>query len=148
MSDAVVARCTKADYDQIIAELDEFWETSLTYGLHNPTLLNEFGDTAYVVRDQGKVVAYLFGFFSQTEPVGYIHLVAVRRSHRRQGLAEKLYEHFTDHARSRGCTGLKAITTPENANSIAFHGRIGMNAEAVRDYSGRGKDRLVLRKKI
>jgi GNAT superfamily N-acetyltransferase len=148
MSDPVVAQCTKADFDEIVAELDEFWETPRTYGLHLSVLINEFGNTAYVVRDQSKVVAYLFGFFSQMEPVGYVHLIAVRRAHRGRGLGERLYEHFADQARRCGYTGLKAITTPENSNSISFHRRIGMEAELVTDYSGRGKDRIVFRRKI
>lgn len=148
MSELVIAPCTKADFDEILAEFDEFWEAPLTRGYHIPILVNEFGNTAYVIKDRGKVVAYLFGFLSQTEPAGYVHLIAVRRSHRRQGLAERLYQHFADHARSRGCTGLKAITSPGNTSSIAFHRRIGMACETIKDYSGRGQDRVVLRKEI
>jgi GNAT superfamily N-acetyltransferase len=100
------------------------------------------------------VIAYLFGLRSQTEPAGYVHLVAVREGYRRRGLARQLYRHFIEFARARGCREVKAITTPGNARSIAFHTALGMrmegepNAEGVpvvRDYSGPGEDRVVFR---
>jgi GNAT superfamily N-acetyltransferase len=91
-----IMRCTKNDYDQIVSDLPEFWGHDRNRALHHPIFVNEFGDSAYVIRDQEKVVAYLLSFIAQTEPVGYIHLVAVRRSHRRFGLAQQLYDHFTD----------------------------------------------------
>jgi GNAT superfamily N-acetyltransferase len=46
------------------------------------------------------MIAYLFGFWSQTEPTGYIHLVAVRRSHRGHGIGRWLYERFEELART------------------------------------------------
>jgi predicted GNAT superfamily acetyltransferase len=103
------------------------------------------------------VVAHLFGFISQTRPVGYIHLVAVRNSHKRQGLARRLYDHFARIAAVRSCTALKAITTPANHASIAFHKALGFGLEGspnadgipvVRDYSGKGDDRVVFRKPL
>ena len=57
-----------------------------------------------------------------------------------------------DVARARGGTALKAITTPTNHASIAFHTRLGMsllgepNADGIpviRDYAGPGLDRVV-----
>ncbi len=72
------------------------------------------------------MAAYLFGFFSQVEPVGYVHLVAVRGSARRRGLGQRLFEHFVEFARQHGCWHVKAITSPSNAGSIAFHKSLGM----------------------
>src|SRR3954454_6118027 len=90
--------------------------------------IHECGNTAFVIRDianKDYVAAYLFGFFSQTEPAAYIHLVAVRASHRRQKLAQQLYTYIADQAKAHGCLKLKAITTPTNADSIAFHRAMG-----------------------
>jgi GNAT superfamily N-acetyltransferase len=147
-----ISRCTKADFDQILTHIEEFWGRESTLGLHHPTLLHEFGDTAYVIRDGAAVAAYLFGYLSQAEPAAYVHLVGVRAPYRRRGLARRLYAHFVDYARSRGCTDLKAIATPENAASIAFHKSLGMElvgtpnrdgVPVVKDYAGPGKDRVV-----
>src|SRR5262249_20244389 len=78
--------CSHEDYDKILDALDEFWSARDTRHLHHPFLVHEFGISAFVIRNGGEVVAYLFGFLSQTEPVGYVHAVAVRTSTRRQGL--------------------------------------------------------------
>ena len=103
------------------------------------------------------MLAYLFGFLSQTEPVGYVHLLSVRRGYRKQGLANRLYAHFEQFARSRGCTRLKAITGPINSLSIDFHRRIGMmptgepdshGLPIVKDYAGPGRDRVVFMKDL
>jgi ribosomal protein S18 acetylase RimI-like enzyme len=149
--------CTKADFDQIITNITEFWGSDRTLAIHHPMFIYEFGNTAYVICDDQKVAAYLFGFISQTEPTAYIHLVAVRAYYRRQKLANWLYDHFADYAREAGCTQLKAITTPTNATSIAFHQGIGFtllgkpNANGipvVSDYSGPNQERVVFIKPI
>jgi len=152
-----IATCTKADFDQILAQVTAFWGSERTLALHHPLFLYELGDTAYVIREGEQVVAYLFGVLSQTEPVGYVHLVGVREGHRRQGLAQRLYDHFAAHVRAHGCTELKAITTPGNRASLAFHASIGLlpaegelvgGVQVVRDYAGPGQDRVVLRKRL
>ena len=106
-SPAEVSMCTQQDYNQILDELHEFWGARDTRHLHHPFLVHEFGDSAFVIRNGGEVVAYLFGFLSQTEPVGYVHTVAVRTSARRQGLAG------AEFARRHGCRH-------------AFHKSLGM----------------------
>ena len=156
MSDTVeIQRCTKHDFDYIVSHASEFWGSERTLGLHHPMFLYEFGDTAYVIREGGQVIAYLFGLLSQSSPVAYVHLVGVHVSARRRGLAGALYEHFTTYGRSHGCTELKAITTPANQQSIAFHRSLGMTPDAdadadgvTRDYAGPGEHRVVLRKRL
>lgn len=152
-----ITLCTKKDFDQIIADFTDFWGDERTKSLHNPVFLYEFGNTAYVVKEREKVVGYLLGLLSQTGPVAYVKFVGVRRSHRRQGIARLLYEHFTRYAKTKGCRELKAITSPINKTSVAFHRSIGMtllgepNAEGVpvvKDYGGPGIDRVVFIKKI
>ena len=152
-----VTTCSKEDFNQVLAELDQFWEHDRTAALHHPTIIYEFGDSAFVIKQGSRVVAYLFGFLSQTEPAGYVHLLSVRRGLRRQGLANRLYAHFEQFARSRGCTKLKAITSPTNTLSIAFHSGIGMlptgepddhGLPIVKDYAGPGRDRVVFIKAI
>src|SRR5262245_26801932 len=157
MNEAEISLCTRQDYEQVIAAMNEFWDGRDMRDLHHPFLLHEFGNSAYVIRRDGKVLAYLLGFISQTGPVGYVHGIAVRASARRQGHAQRLYDHFVQFARTRGCTHVKAITVPTNAGSIAFHRSLGMelrgepNADGipvVADYSGPGQARVVFWKAI
>jgi GNAT superfamily N-acetyltransferase len=152
-----ISNCTAQDYDQILDALPEFWDGRDTRHIHHPFLIHEFGDTAFVIRDGGRIVAYLFGFFSQTQPIGYVHAIAVRASARRRHFAQRLYDHFVECARRRGCHHVKATTKSSNAGSIAFHKSIGMQLlgepnedgiPVVRDYAGRGEPRVVFWKSI
>jgi ribosomal protein S18 acetylase RimI-like enzyme len=152
-----ISRCTQQDYNQIISELRDFWDGRDTRHLHHPMLVHEFGSSAFVIRNGGRVVAYLFGLFSQVEPVGYVHLIAVRAAARRRGLGQKLFTHFVELARQHGCAHIKAITTPSNAGSIAFHQDLGMQLlgkpndagiPIVADYAGPDEPRVVFWKAI
>lgn len=153
-----ISLCTKADFDQIRTSIAAFWGSDRTLYLHHPMLIREFGNTAYVIKDAGTVVAYLFGFYSQTESAAYVHLIGVREGYKRQGLGQKLYGHFEAAARSKGVQLLKAITTADNQASIRFHtGTIGMEMtgepaaggiKLVKDYSGPGMDRVVMIKQL
>ena len=121
-----ITLCTKADFDQILNDFVDFWGDERTKSLHNPIFLYEFGNTAYVIKDRNRVVGYLFGLFSQTAPVAYVKFVGVRRSHQKRGIGRRLYEHFIEFAKTKGCKELKAITSPSNKVSIAFHRKLGM----------------------
>jgi L-amino acid N-acyltransferase YncA len=117
----------------------------------------EFGNTAFVIKDKDKVMTYLFGFFSQADKTGYVHAVGVRQSCQGQGLGKQLYENFTALAKRHGCNKLKAITTSGNQASTSFHKKMGMRLigernengiEVVKNYSGRGQDRVVFEKEL
>ena len=154
--------CTRADFDAIVSNHATYWDSGLTLQLHHPMFFEEFGDTAFVIRADDTIAAYLFGFFAQKAPVAYVHLVAVHPGHRRQGLARALYEHFIEVARARHCKALKATASPMNELSIRFHTALGMHMEGervpadehapglsdvrvVRGYLKPGTDRVVFR---
>jgi GNAT superfamily N-acetyltransferase len=153
-----IENCTIDDYNQITKDIVDFWGSNRTLHLHHPYLVYEFGNTAFVIRDNGMVIAYLFGFFSQTESVGYVHLIGVREKYQKQGLGESLYDKFIQICKAKGIKKIKAMTIPENAKSISFHQkRIGMTLlglpnqdgiNVVRDYSGLNNDRVVFEKLI
>lgn len=158
MTDSVlISKCTKSDFDQILTQLTDFWGSDRTASFHHPVFLYEFGSTAWVMKKEDLVLAYLFGFFSAETATGYIHLVAVRKDWQKKGLGRHLVEEFAATARVAGCTRLKAITTPGNTVSIRFHLAMGMRISGepgsgeipvVRDYSGPGLDRVVFIREI
>jgi GNAT superfamily N-acetyltransferase len=153
-----IEKCTMQDFNEITKDIVDFWGSDRTLHLHQPFLIYEFGNTAFVIKEQGRVIAYLLGFFSQTDHSAYIHLLGVREKYQRQGLGLLLYENFIDLAKSKGCTKIKAITTASNTKSISFHkNRIGMTllgepndngVNIVKDYSGINNDRVVFEKRI
>ena len=117
--------CTKADFLDIVDDLTAFWGSERTAAAHHPMVIEEFGDTAFVMRDAGVICGYLFGFFAQTGPYFFIHLIAVREGYKGQGIARTFYAHAEEIARAKGATALKAITSLSNAPSIAFHDSLG-----------------------
>lgn len=152
-----IENCTTSDYHQILADISNFWGSDRTLNIHHPMFIYEFGNSAYVIKINDRVIAYLFGFISQTSPTGYVHLIGVRNDYQNKGLGSALYKHFISYAKEKGCNKVKAMTTPTNSLSIAFHKKIGMkllgnkNAngmEVISDYSGQGQDRVVFEKDI
>lgn len=155
-----ITPCKKEDYDQIITDMTDFWDSSHIDNLrrqHNPIYLYEFGNTAFVVREGETVIGYLFGLYSQNTPTAYVKFVGVRASHRQRGVGRALYEYFIEIAKKQGCSELKTITSPNNLISIAFHQSLLMeligepNEEGItvmKDYAGPGNDRVVFRKDI
>ncbi|MDJ1469177.1 GNAT family N-acetyltransferase [Xanthocytophaga flava] len=152
----LIENCTIDDFNQITRDIIDFWGSDRTLSMHHPYLVHEFGNTAFVIRNNGVVIAYLFGFFSQTESVGYVHLIGVREQYQKQGLGELLYANFIQLSKSKGIQKLKAVTTPTNTKSINFHQKkIGMtllglpNSEGInviRGYSGPDKETVVFEK--
>jgi ribosomal protein S18 acetylase RimI-like enzyme len=149
MSEREVTRATPADYNQIVADIVDFWGSERTLGMHNAMYVNELVDTSYVIRDGERVIAYLFGLIAEPRKVAYAALIGVRASHKRQGIGQHLYALFESDARARGCNKLTAVTDPSNARSIAFHtGKVGMHHKIVKDYGGPGQDRVLFEKAI
>lgn len=135
-----------ADLRTILTGQHRYWRDRDMRSLHHPMYAHEFAGTSLAARADG-IVGYLLGFVAPTGD-GYVHLVAVRDDARGTGVGRAMYERFAQLAAERGAGGLKAITTPGNAGSIAFHRRLGFTAETVADYSGPGADRVVFRRPL
>lgn len=154
MKGPTIRQCFQRDFLLILDSLPEFWGDLDMRCYHHPMFLHEFGNTSFVIEEHGQVIAYLFGFHSQVDSLGYVHLVAVKKGHRRRGYANILYRHFIEHLRGYGINSIKAITTPTNEVSIRFHLSMGMRMVGdrtvsgitfVANYSGPGNDRVVFR---
>jgi ribosomal protein S18 acetylase RimI-like enzyme len=138
-----------ADYDLIASVVNDWWGRDVLTGL--PRLfLNHFHTTSLVAEDDGAMVGFLVGFVSPSEPSeAYIHYVAVDPARRNDGLARQLYDQFLERARGQGCTVARAITSPTNEPSIAFHRRMGFEVSSVvRDYNGPGRDMVTFTREL
>lgn len=152
MKDITIEHCSNEGYLAILENIEAFWGSDRTLSFHHPMFVNEFGDTAFVIKNNQEIIAYLFGFLSQTEKTGYVHLVGVKQGFQNKGYGSLLYKHFVQILKTKGCTQLKAITTATNQKSINFHLKIGMRmlgsenkdgVIVVKNYSGKGQDRVV-----
>lgn len=135
---------TTRDYAAILGALETFWDGRDVRALHHPMFVHEFGDCSFVAAgERDEPAGYLLGCLATARPLGYVHALAVHPAHRRRGLARQLYDAFAQHARARGATELKAVTTPANAGSIALHEALAMTPTLIDDYAGPGQARVV-----
>jgi predicted GNAT superfamily acetyltransferase len=142
MSRVELRHVTIADLSAILGELADFWGERDTAFLHQALYVHELGETSVLAERDGGIDGYLLGFVGQ-HGLGYIHAVAVRHEARGAGLAREMYNRFEQLARARGARGLKAITSPGNAGSRAFHEALGFSAEKVEGYSPSGATMIV-----
>lgn len=150
MTEVTIERAREDDLREILRNYERFWgDRDVPRVLHHPIFIYEFGDTAYVARwPDGEVAGYLLGFVAPTGD-GYIHFVAVRDDARGLGLGRRLYETFMAAAAERGAVAIKAITSPGNEASQAFHRRMGFTEQTVvEDYGGVGRTRVVMRRPL
>jgi ribosomal protein S18 acetylase RimI-like enzyme len=134
---------TRDDFLEIVSVIDLWWGGP-TSALAHPLFFYELGERALIVEDEGRMVGFLLGFLAGESPkVGYIHLVGIDPAYRRKGVGKALYAEFILQAKRHGASRIKAITTPNNVGSIAFHDALGFKGEALEDYAGPNRTRVV-----
>jgi ribosomal protein S18 acetylase RimI-like enzyme len=145
-----IRHAEESDYDHFIGRLDAWWDGRPMRTLLPRLFFQHFGPTTFVAEaDEGRI-GFLAGFVSQTDAtIGYVHFVGVDPAHRRSGVGRRLYERFIETVRPIGVRRVRAITSPTNARSIAFHRSIGFEVVGTHaDYDGPGDDRVVLERAV
>jgi ribosomal protein S18 acetylase RimI-like enzyme len=133
-----------SDYAHVIDVVDRWWGGRPMAAMLPKLFFVHFRDTSFAAEADGDVVAFLCGFRSQThDDEAYIHFVGVDPERRGAGLGRALYERFFAAVAPR--TVVRAVTSPVNERSVAFHQALGFEIERVdRDYDGRGEPRVLL----
>lgn len=147
-------RPTESDHARIAPVLNEWWGGRSMQDLLPRLFFQHFTGTSLIAEtDGGDLAGFLVAFVSQDDPeVGYIHFIGVSPSQRGSGLGSALYARAFDDLRVRGCTVAKAVTSPVNTVSLAFHEALGFSrmpdptaSDGIwRGYDGEGGDRVVL----
>lgn len=159
-------QATVSDHSVIVECVQRWWADSRSpaqareLSLLLPKLfLQFFSSTSLVLEDEAGIRAFLVGFYAaDNDDEAYIHFVGVDPTLRGQGAARRLYETFFQRATEAGRTEVRAITSPANTGSIAFHQAMGFILESGdrvvdglpvhSDYDGPGQDRVCFHKKI
>lgn len=119
-------RPTPGDYDRVMAVMVEWWGGRDLRPLLPRVFFEHFGATSLIVELEDQLVAFLVGFVCPShEGEAYVHFVGVHPAWRNVGMARDLYARFARLAREAGCDVVRAITSPINTGSIAFHTRLG-----------------------
>ena len=137
-----------SDYGAVIGVVDHWWDGRPMAAMLPKLFFIHFRDTSFVADEDGRIAAFLCGFRSQThDDEAYIHFVGVDPARRGSGIARSLYERFFESVAPR--TTVRAVTSPLNERSLAFHRALGFEVERVDDdYDGRGEARALLVKRL
>ena len=137
-----------ADYDRIAPLVDEWWGGRQMAAMLPKLFFVHFRDTSFVAEDDGELAGFICGFRSQTyADEAYVHFVGVDPNRRGSGLGRELYDRFFAAVAPRSI--VRAVTSPLNEPSVAFHRAIGFDLERVdENYDGRGGDRVLMSKRL
>ena len=137
-----------ADYAPVIEVIDEWWGGRPMAAMLPKLFFTHFRDTSFAAEEDGKLVGFLCGFRSQThDDEAYVHFVGVDPAARARGVGRALYERFFGAVAPR--TVVRAVTSPVNERSVAFHQALGFDVGQVDvDYDGRGEARVLLVKRL
>jgi ribosomal protein S18 acetylase RimI-like enzyme len=132
----------------VIEVIDRWWGGRAMAPMLPKLFFVHFRDTSFVAEEDGRLAGFLCGFRSQTfADEAYVHFVGVDPAQRGSGLGRRLYERFFEAVAPR--TVVRAVTSPANEPSIAFHQAIGFTVERLdEDYDGRGEARVLFVKEL
>lgn len=133
-----------ADYGRVIAVVDEWWGGRSVAAMLPKLFFVHFADTSFAAEEDGRLIGFLCGFRSQSLPdEAYVHFVGVDPARRGGGLARSLYERFFAAVAPRAV--VRAVTSPVNEASVAFHRAVGFEVERIDEsYDGRDAARVLL----
>jgi len=143
-----IRQADPADYPYVIGVVDQWWGGRQMAAMLPKLFFVHFRDTSFVAEEDGAIAGFLCGFRSQTfDDEAYIHFVGIDPERRGAGIARSLYERFFEAVAPR--TIVRAVTSPVNEHSVAFHRALGFEAELSDDnYDGRGEARVLLVKRL
>ena len=139
-----------SDCEQVLAVINDWWGGRQMADMLPRLFFDHFQNTSFIAEQDGRMVAFLIGFVSQSQPEeAYIHFIGVHPDDRKHGIAQHMYNRFFETVRSLGCRKVRCVTSPVNEGSIKFHTRIGFEIEAeAENYDGRGNTRVLFIKMI
>jgi ribosomal protein S18 acetylase RimI-like enzyme len=146
VGEVTIRHARQSDYGRVIGRVNVWWGGREMAPILPKLFFLHFDGTSFVAEDGDELLGFLCGFLSQTEKdEAYIHFTGVSPEHRGEGLGRALYERFFDEVRGEGRTVVRAVTSPANEGSVAFHESLGFEVErVVPDYDGPGEDRVLL----
>jgi predicted GNAT superfamily acetyltransferase len=148
-----IRQLSTADYPSVISVIDQWWGGRQMADQLPRLFFEHFTDTSFAAERDRRLAGFLAGFISQSRRgEAYIHFVGVDPAERGNGLGRLLYETFFQAAEARRCVLVRAVTSPVNRGSVAFHQRMGFRLEpgdadvdgipVSSGYDGRGGDRV------
>jgi ribosomal protein S18 acetylase RimI-like enzyme len=124
-------------------------------------LTKHFRGTCFVAEDRQRMIGYLLGFRSQSQPdEAYLHLAQVDPAMRGHGVGRRMFNQFEASVRKMGCRKILAASRPQNKTAMAFYRGVGFKpvqtgtmievdgVMAIKDYNGPGKHVVLWAKEL
>ncbi|WP_221568909.1 GNAT family N-acetyltransferase [Alkalihalobacillus sp. TS-13] len=148
-------RCVKSsDYYVLSPLINEWWGGREMSDMLPKLFFDHFNNSSFIAEENGKIIGFLIGFMSQSnENEAYIHFVGVHPDYRKHNIGKQLYEEFYKTALKEDRSIVRAVTSPVNKVSVAYHTKMGFEIKdgdkeidgisVFSDYDGQGQDRVL-----
>jgi ribosomal protein S18 acetylase RimI-like enzyme len=139
------------DHGTVIRVVDDWWGGRPMRHMLPRLFFTHFTGTSFAIEDDdGALAGFLCGFLSPARPdEGYVHFVGVNPRRRGRGLGRTLYDAFFAVAQRDDRHVIRAVTSPLNTGSRAFHRALAFTEELVAPgYDGPGEDRVLLVRRL
>ncbi|SDJ12761.1 GNAT family N-acetyltransferase [Salimicrobium halophilum] len=154
-----IRNVTSEDYYILSPLINEWWGGRQMSEILPKLFFDHFNTSSFIAEEDGAIFGFLIGFMSQSKKEeAYIHFAGVHPDHRQKKVGKKLYEEFFRVASENERSTVKAVTSPVNKTSIAYHSKIGFSIKdgdksvdgiiVTQDYDGPRKDRVLFEKRI
>lgn len=148
-----------SDYDIISPLINEWWGGRQMSDMLPKLFFVHFKNTSFIAEHDGEIVGFLIGFLSQSEKdAAYIHFVGVNPDYRKMQFGKQLYHKFFIEVQKHDRSVVRAVTSPVNKGSIAYHKKMGFEVEkgdkdvdgvsVFTNYDGLNQDRVLFVKKM
>ncbi|MCP3032336.1 GNAT family N-acetyltransferase [Halobacillus sp. A1] len=148
-----------SDYYVISPLINDWWGGREMSAMLPKLFFDHFNNSSFIAEDNGEIVGFLIGFMSQSKvDQAYIHFVGVHPDYREKHIGKHLYEEFYNAAQKEDRYIIKAITSPVNKTSVAYHTKMGFDIKdgdkvtdgisVSSDYDGPGQDRVIFVKHL
>jgi GNAT superfamily N-acetyltransferase len=132
---------------RLLAATEDFWAGSAlpddaVRALHDPVFFHQLGGFGAVALAADGDIGYLLGVVS-ADRLAVVHAVAVRRGHRRRGVASALLDRFAGLAAGLGARAVQGVAVPGDEPVVALAGRYGAHAAPSPDHAGPGEARVL-----
>lgn len=154
-----IRKVNSSDYYALSPLINDWWGGRQMSDMLPKLFFDHFNDTSFIYEEDGKIIAFLIGFLSQSHlEEAYIHFVGVHPDYRKRNIGKELYNHFFSKIQSANRNKVRCVTSPINKTSISYHKRMGFDIEqgdktvdgipVKADYDGPGQDRVLFVKEL
>ncbi|MCK6208700.1 GNAT family N-acetyltransferase [Bacillus infantis] len=147
------------DYYVISPLINEWWGGRQMSNMLPKLFFDHFNHTSFIAEKDGQIIGFLIGFLSQSNTdAAYIHFIGVDPEYRKNHIGKQLYNEFFNMVKKNNRSVVRAVTSPVNKVSIAYHTKMGFDIEngdkeldgvpVFSDYDGPNEDRVLFVKRM